>query len=503
LSKIESQVEEFLEQEIKLCNFDEFRKQGYIIDYDEPEVHVDIGTSEVQVEVNREIVVEKDNSKSRVTNREIEINSNFGSLYGSAREIYNKEMDDMFLENYGIDVMYNYAPVTGVEISCAPEIWNPQEVIEEIQAGLSANMMMLRTEKNKNEDYFVVELDSDADVSFMYNSEWPTRIEIWPVENELMVAEPVGLEQGMGIIGFCYVPYHFVYDIYYPILIQVYEKDELFQFPVSVIIAKSSARNALETSEIDQEDSMDEFCNYKNTIVSVYTYDNNLNPVQADIDFVCLNQKCSMGETEVSGGDAVLSTAFPQCINGKIVAKAEGYVTTEQYVSTNEPQTVNVLMDKLYDLDLDLIVGGRPFSEGIAIISFDSDENSFTAVYPDQEEIKLSQGEYEISVQVFGDSSLTIPSSTSRQCVETPSSGIGGFLGITHEECFDITIPSQTIDNALIAGGKVSEFILESELYGAGEIEIEVNSFPRPTSLEQLQENYNLVEVNRLGVQID
>ena len=28
-----------------------------------------------------------------------------------------------------------------------------------------------------------------------------------------MIAKPVGTEQGMGIMGFCYSPYHFVYDI--------------------------------------------------------------------------------------------------------------------------------------------------------------------------------------------------------------------------------------------------------------------------------------------------
>jgi hypothetical protein len=35
-----------------------------------------------------------------------------------------------------------------------------------------------------------------------------------------------------------------------------------------------------------------------------------------------LNQVCDIGETEISGSDAVFTGNFPQCINGKIIAKA-------------------------------------------------------------------------------------------------------------------------------------------------------------------------------------
>ena len=40
------------------------------------------------------------------------------------------------------------------------------------------------------------------------------------------MAEPVGNQEGMGMLGFCYVAYHFVYDLAYPVLVQVYYEDE-------------------------------------------------------------------------------------------------------------------------------------------------------------------------------------------------------------------------------------------------------------------------------------
>jgi len=499
LPKIEQQLEDFIEEQIEFCDFDEFRKQGYLIETGKPRVDVNIRESKVDVEVKMSLVAEKQEAKSRIVERDIEVRSNFGKFYELAKEIYDKEKEEMFLENYGLDVMYNYAPVTGVEITCAPQIWNPQEVVDDLKLGLSANTMMLKTGKSKSEEYFTVDVDSNENVNFIYDPNWPTRIEIWPVENNVMMAEPVGLQQGMGIIGFCYVPYHFVYDIYYPVLIQVYDDDGFFQFPVAVVIDKSVARQALE-GQILEEDNMGEFCNYKNTDVTVYTYDADLNPVEANIDFACMEQKCNMGQTVRSGGDAILSTAFPQCVNGKIIARAEGYVTASQYVSTNEPQDVDILMRKVYELDLDLDIDGRRVSDGLAVVNFNSEEYSTSVIYPEQDKVSLAEGDYEISVQVFGDASLTIPASSTRQCVEVPSSGLLGVFGKTREECFDIDIPSQTIDNALIAGGKVNEYILASELIGSRTIQISVDGLPRPTTLEKLQENYGLVETSSLGV---
>ena len=48
----------------------------------------------------------------------------------------------------------------------------------------------------------------------------------------------------------------------------------------------------------------------------------------------------------------------------------------------------------------------------------------------------------------------------------TTKSGLFGTLfGRTEEQCFDITLPAQTIENALTAGGKVQEYILKSNVW--------------------------------------
>jgi hypothetical protein len=106
-------------------------------------------------------------------------------------------------------------------------------------------------------------------------------------------------------------------------------------------------------------------------------------------------------------------------------------------------------------------------------------------------------------VQVFGGSELTVPASSSRQCVNVPASGIMGFFGKENEQCFDVNIPEQKLTNALIGGGKSSQYILEEDLSTAKELRISVPSLPKPTSLNQLQQNYDLYSNNNLEINFD
>ena len=510
--QIENQIAEFLEFELTRCDFSSFRQQGHEININTPDVEVKILDNKVQVKVDMNLEVEKVGSSEVKSSHEVEVRSKFGEFYNIALELYDKELQEVFLEDLSVDVMYNYAPVTGSEVSCSPLIWNPSEVVNDIKSGLSSNVQALKVDngnydlQNEEDKYFVVDFQTDENVRFLYQEDWPSKVEIWPAENNLLLAEPVGLEEGLGILGFCYVPYHFVYDIYYPVLIQIYDTQEIFQFPVSVIVDKSVPRNSLEGERINEESSLNEFCSYRNTEVEVFTFDSALEPVEADIYFTCLNERCNMGKTQNLGSDAVLIENFPQCINGLVEAKAEGYITGSVIKSTNSEGVANIVLDKLYDLDLELVVGGLPLesrdAKGLAVVNFKNERYTTTVVYPRIKDVKLAEGLYNVSVQVFSGSSLTIPSSSERQCIEVASPGLLGFFGKKNEECFNIELPAQTLDNALSGGGNSQEFIFESDLQSSNSVKVSVPLLPNPTTFDQLQQNYELLSSQRLGVEL-
>ena len=417
------------------------------------------------------------------------VSSELSGLYDSAKQIYEKEQTDLFLEKYAIDILRLNAPVDGVEIGCAPEIWVADEVFSDLESSIELNTMALKKSGELIEDeedaYFVVDLEIDYGVRFMNSKNWAHSFEVNPSEGNLLMAEPVGNSAGLGIFGFCYVPYHFVYNVNYPFLAQVYSEEEIFQFPMAVAIRGNKEREALPAVASGFHES--EVCKYPDTLILVRTYDKNLNPVLADITYECLGESCKIGNSSEE------NLFFPQCVNGNLVANAEGYREQIVSLSTVDEGSMELIMDKEYELEINLKLDSKDYNLD-AMVIFDSPEFSRTILYPQQKTISLAEGEYEIHVQIYKNVSLTLGSTTQEQCVDVPRSGIGGFIGLTEKECYEINLPEQAITNALSGGGKDEVYVLESTLENSNSIVIDVESFPKPVTINQLQDNYNLFE---------
>ncbi len=240
-------------------------------------------------------------------------------------------------------------------------------------------------------------------------------------------------------------------------------------------------------------------------MVEVSTYDTKLNSIEADISYKCFGEFCDIGKTSMTRS---LKEEFPQCVNGYILAKSEGFEDTKYLYSTTEEGSVDIIMDRLYELDIDLKLDGKSYSND-AVISFispgddsaePSDKSSKTVVYPEQKSVELSEGQYEVQVYVYRNSSIKLAETVTEQCMEVPQSGLGGLFSLTEEKCFDVSIPEQIISSVLSGGGKESYYVLESELESSEVIEIRAESLPVPKSIEQLQDNYILFESKDLDI---
>ncbi len=493
-SSMEKELEEYIAARLDYCDFTEFELQGYDIFLGDGEVDVKINDLDVLVDVKNPINIYFGDDSFLIKNHKVPVDSKLGKFYSLALDFYNYEKDNMFLEKYAVDVMRLYAPVTGVEVTCAPKVFIEENIREELKNGLSANVAMLKLNgnyyslPNEENDFFVTDIgrNIDENVNFIYSQNWPTKIEIYGDK----VAKPVGLQEGLGILGFCYVPYHLVYDINFPVLVQFYDNQEIFQFPIAVIIDKSQPRGALLGAA--EESIEPEVCKYKNQEVSVATYDADLNFVDSDIEFKCLNDECRIGKTE----NGVFDGLFPGCVNGFIVASAEDYADTKYQISTNEEHIANIIMRKKYDIPININ------TKHSALISFVSEDYSTTVLYPDFESVELIEGHYNVSVYVYEESTLKFPETTNRRCVNVPESGIGGMFGVEKEECFDITLPAQEVDYAVIGGGKTSDYFTENMLKEAKSVKINAEIFGTPKSLEDVQQNYLEADSSLLGISL-
>lgn len=496
--EMEKELANFIESRIRTCDFDSYYDSGFQISLGEPNIQAQINSNSINVNVEMDFSVIKGEDSVFISNHNTLISSDFGKLYETALNIYELEQNELFLEEYAVDNLRLYAPVDGVELGCSPQIWNADEVFDELGDAIEINTLALRTSNgiiDENSDkYFVIdEIDSTFDINFINSKTWTKSFEVNPSSGNILIAEPVGNQQGLGILGFCYIPYHFVYNVKYPILVQISNGEEIFQFPLAIVLQGNNPRQALESSYSGFE--IPELCNYKNTPVKVSIYNTNLNPINARISFECSGTSCDMGET--SGG--ILRENLPQCVNGFVVAEAEGYKTGKKMYSVTESGSVDLILDRLYDLELSLNLDNKIYSEQ-AIINFVSSDLTKTVVYPEQKNVELSEGQYEISVYIYKNSNLNIASSVQEQCIEVPQSGLGALFGATKQECFDMEIPAQIVSNALAGGGKENYYILESELDDSSIIEINAQSLPLPVSIEQLQENYLLFEDRDLEV---
>ena len=491
-SEMEKQLERFVNDRIRDCNFQTYYEQGFVVFMDEPNADVKINDDNVEINLGMDMTLEKAGDTVLVKNHNKVVSSNLGSLYNSALQVYDYEQKSLFLENYSIDALRLYAPVDGVEISCSPKIWSADKVFDDLQTAFEQNTIVLGS--NLGKGYYNIEVPVDGEVRFLNDKSWPSTLEVAPSEDNLLIASPVGNQPGLGILGFCYIPYHYVYNARYSVLVQVEKGEETFQFPVAVVIEGNKPREPLSSSAT--EIGIPELCRYKNTPLEVHTFDSNLQSVEADISYECLSETCSIGRTE----DGAIKANFPQCVNGYIVARAEGYEDGNLlHSTTSDVGVVNVFLERSYDLNTELRLDGQIY-DGSALITFARDGGSKTVIYPEQKNVELSPGQYEVQVYVYKNSSLEFQEITKKECIDIPAGGIGGLLGFTTEKCIDVKIPGQIISSVLAGGGKQNYYVLESELASSDSIEINAPSLPTPTSLEQLQNNFILFEDQNLDI---
>ena len=429
---MEDQLGAFIDEKITECMFDKYYEQGFEISYGEPKAKVIIGDNEVEVSLDMRLDVKKEEDSALIKTHRVVVKSKLGTLYDSAKKIYEYEQKSLFLENYAVDTLRLYAPVDGVELTCSPVTWEAGEIFDELQEAIEANTLALKVQggdyslRNKENKYFIVDVSVDADVMFINSKSWASSFEVAPSEESILIAKPVGNQPGLGILGFCYVPYHFVYNVKYPVLIQVYSGEEIFQFPVAIVVQGNKPREALDVSAV--EIGLPELCKYKNTLLDVSTYDASLNPLETDISYECFGTTCNIGKTK----HGVLEEYFPQCVNGYLLAKAEGFEDAKYLYSITEDGSVDIVLDKLHELDVELKLDGKNYQKN-AMISFISDKSSKTIVYPDTKAVELSEGQYEVQVYIYRSSSLKLDKTTHEQCMDVPKSGLGGFFGLTQE----------------------------------------------------------------------
>ncbi|NMB66478.1 hypothetical protein GYA25_00235 [Candidatus Woesearchaeota archaeon] len=496
---MEDQLKKFIESNVKNCDFSINYAQGFEITLKDFSVSPKILDNKIIIDSSFNMNISLNNQSFLINHYKTDLVSNLGLLYNDALKVYNQEEETLLLENYTIDVLRLYAPVDGFEISCSPKVWDANKIYYDLKNALEPNIQSITSEnknpKSENDKYFYRDFKTKGSVKFLTFMDWPMFLEVNPSQGDLLIANPVGNTPELSILGFCFIPYHFVYSLNYPVLVQISKNDETFQFPLVVYVDKNKPKFAL--TKNTSSSSID-VCSNKVTPVTLNVYDNSNNPIPFSVNFECINENCYIGNSS-TGNSTFL---FPECVNGVVKINSNNFLESRTVLdNTLQESEINIYLTKTYPLNIQMSLDNRPSNEE-ALISFDFNDYSKTLFYPKEKTINLSEGIYNISVKVYKNSSLTIPETETEICVPIKS-GIKGLFGISENSCSKIKIPNQLMSNVPIGGGIIKDYeISETQLRNSKIIQLNVQSLKTPTDFLSVQKNVLLIDENEIGVNL-
>ncbi len=503
-NKMEIQLEKYIKDRMEYCSFDSFKEGGYDIFVENGEVFVKIDKENVFVEVQNNLNMYYDEKFYSVNKHIFEVNSKLGKFYDIAKKVYDYEKTNMFLEKYTIDVLWNYAPVEEVNLECNNLKFSDSEIRKGLYEGLEANMNLIKLKGNYYDDsldefngYYIADIGEkiDENINVMYNPDWVSRIEFYGDRN----INP--LSGVLNLFSFCFSSVHFVYDIQYPVLIQVWDEDLIFQFPISVVIEKNNPREPI-NSKIEEKViiSKKNACNYMDSKINVRTYDSEFNSIPANLTFKCIDSECNLGNSiYTDSGLYSYSGNIPRCVNGILTASSKGYSDSNFIISTTSlEKEVDIILYREYDLDIDVL---GISSEDNVLLNFYGDSGYSTSVfYPELKSVKLKEDNYIINSYIYSKNKVSITESSQEYC--TDAGVLHDIFGINSKKCDKFMTPSFEIERPIIGGGYINQYFTDEMLRNSKTLHISPTILGIPNSLESLQNNYINVESSRMSIDL-
>lgn len=455
---------------------------------------------------------------------------NLKELYEKARALFDNELKTKFLEEKTMDMMiaYEEIPYSGIEETCAPLIWEKQQVIQDFKRILATNIPFLKVEDaafklaDDAHDYFVLEGISgdfkNTNVNFQTFESWPMKIEVQPSDDGVLKSQEItgnfgDLNKDIAIVKsfLCMNSYTFVYDVQYPVLISVSNPSALngegytFQFATLVIIEKNQPRTAevrpLEVNELDNR-----YCTVLNKPVTVFTsrknLDGSIEPLEnVEISYKCINHLCEGGISAIEEGIATLETNLPSCKDGYLVAQKEGFHQKQLPFSTVDENTATIVLNPYILKDISAFVdrsktadSSQDLKPGEQLtIHMNNEEDSYAvvALYPNEKRIKLVPGAYAVKIYLTttAPKKITIPEKKVETCFDIPKKGVLGVFGVKEKECVQTVIPSITLDNVLLGYEEYNLTITEADLSKDLAV-FGIHALPTPETIEDVSEIY-------------
>ncbi len=513
---IESGLNSYITENLKFClnRFERFRFDGYKIESGKAEANVKINDKNLDVKVEMPIVVVIGDSSIRLNNFNVNVESNFGRLYNAATEIINSNSN--YLEELTFDTIAldEEIPLSDTEFDCNERKWKEGDIEVRLRELLSRNIQAVKlkgTSFGDAEEYYqwdaLKNKYTDINANLLYVSNWPFYMEVGPSENGILKSDDIiGQEDSAKFVKglLCLQNWNFVYTVKYPVLISLNSGDDVLQFGYMVVLENNQPKKNILAKD-DFGEFKEEFCDKKLGQVNVVTVavEDGLKKLNnVDMFFKCFNFECNVGK---SGSDGEFNEKIPQCVNGVLIGRKEGYFDGRLPISSNQIISGSVKLEPVHELVLDAMLldnkNLRSLRIGESVVfelkNLDKDY-SLSVVYPDIKTVKLISGRYNVSsIVTLNGPTITIPGESVEKCVNAPT-GILSLFGVGGEKCESIEMPSMTLNEAVV-GGNVNTIDISRELLKNGRV-ISLYSYYDgvPANSEEYSNIYEKIKQDRI-----
>ncbi len=522
IEEMERELEEYINNNFNNCEYfaQSFEEDGFTINY--PEIlssEVKINQNNVQVKLNSDLQISLKEVYTDIDKLMVIADSKLGELYNLAKEVMEKENEELFLEEKTIDLMATYEeiPYSTTEFSCERKVWQKSRVLEDLKSITNTNIAALTLKDPTssaylptNRDYFEIDITKPEYIteSFTYSTDFPMFMDVSPTKGEILVGDAL-TQQTPEIskflnLFFCLNNYHFVYDVKYPVLIGLTDDNTglTFQYATTVIIDNNNPR-AYEGEVFNTEYSnefTDNFCENKVKPMEVTVYDSKTfrDIEDTSILYKCFTSTCYIGETNEQGK---INANFPPCLNGAIIAQKDGYELGGEFISTNIDQETTVLLDKHYTLELEIkeVQLGDGFTSSVndkqAVVQFENLDNGYiTMVTNEDTEIKLTDGNYQVTSYLLTEenTNIELKSDSEISCVKVPRPGILGLFS-SEEKCFESEFDGGTLTDVIVGGAAYEWY---ADVFNRNKLTVYVPYDKTPRTQSEMLDVFNNMNAN-------
>ncbi len=515
---IKNDLNAYVKENLDKCltSLDDFRDQGYGVEFkDNIKVDANIEDQFVEVLVDYPVDINFKDVGKLVKKHYAKIDYPLGELYNSAVDILNSQNRQFYFENKTLDVLsvYSDIPYVGQSLNCVPRVWLKNDIEANLKNYIKVNINAIKVKGSLGSEvnpYFQFDIGKNyknVDSNFLFSKDWPFELKINGGEDVLKEDSVIGAKNPATklLVGlFCLNSYQFIYDIKYPVLVQLTKNSYTFQYAAQVIIKNNQPRaNRLGVNNIEDQDTL--FCKATPTDNTVYAlnFDTGESLNDAEINVKCISTVCNVGKTSSSGSEALLNGKLPGCLNAEVMASKQGFNDGVAIANTNQAGTINIELKPKYTLNLEIKV----IEDGV-IRDLDSDENVIiqfsneadnynVAVNEDSASVELISGSYDLSsFLVVNKNNITLPGSSIEKCIDIPKAGILGIVGLKERKCFSTNIDSMNLDQ-IISGG--DNFVLDldkNKLSISKKIIVYVTKNNTPSNVEELKTIFDEINVN-------